>query len=1006
MIKSDKSRVHLYFLAAITIAAFWLRLAHLGEPSLWWDEFITLGVAKLDLWRLIHVLSAVGASDIGAELFPPLYHALVKIPLAFGAGDALLRLPSVIFGTLTVPALYFLGKTLFSRNTGLFAAFFCAVSAYHMNYSRELRPYSLYFLLAVLSMAFFVRAFAGNRGRDWAAYVLCCAAMFYTAYTATTIVAAQGIYAAGVVGWGLFRKEYDLNKALQKTVPFFLALCAIGLSYLPWIGAYRTVFSMLRDPSASPSIPLDFIVSSLQEFSSYAFVAPDKPWVLFTLAALSGAVLAFVRKKRRQLFLLLAWGFFPVAAFLLAKTALTLSSRYFFNIFFCMLLASAFAVDEIVRKAFAALRAPGDAARFPGVAAGLFLCLALSLYNLRSLPDFYRREPSYNKEIAQRLLWEKNNVGYLGFSSNRNQKLIAGWYVKDGYKRLSGFTGRGYKRAYILGPGDWKPAQNELRSRFLWRILDVSVHEAGLVNRAPLLVFPGPDGRYDYRDDYRTFDFYADAYKADNMAPDVMTNALAHYDYDKPASALYKFVLPKGLSAKNARLVLTFKMSLIPGVIPDSDIGVFAGAREEAPEKLDAVSYQSYLDKDGRLPPPNVEKKYFLERAYDLPRAFADGDALYVRLDYAPVVNNGVIELESFHFTADAAGSPGQPGQPGQAMAVLANVAENTDIVPFTPGRPLIGSSALYAFRLTDAGAAPSGVALGSVRDHEAYLAAHPGQEPVFVITDASGAPAVALYDPALTRPWLSLIPDAPQPYRLDRDALTVRAVKLTGALSRPDIAFGGAILPAPVSAPPESSVLLNYGGEGLLLYAPTFSSDASAFAALPIRGNLRRNEGEDCVSCATDSPCYAVVPINSDYPMKSLRIAAYPRVMSDLSRQNNLRTSYSLDGKTFIPLDKLESSGSMLWEGLMVRRLHLVSFDEPVHQVFVRFDLSGQGAQLWSRDHDRMRIEAALDVSGVPAPVISGPDVTAVLRGAASPLEAILFSEPQGLREDLKDAY
>lgn len=55
---------------------------------------------------------------------------------AFGNKPWALRIPSALFGILTVLGLYFLGKELFSKNIGLLAAFFMAVSFWHVNFSR------------------------------------------------------------------------------------------------------------------------------------------------------------------------------------------------------------------------------------------------------------------------------------------------------------------------------------------------------------------------------------------------------------------------------------------------------------------------------------------------------------------------------------------------------------------------------------------------------------------------------------------------------------------------------------------------------------------------------------------------------------------------------------------------------------------------------------------------------------------------------------------------------
>ena len=45
---------------------------------------------------------------------------------AFGDGELAVRIPSIIAGTLAIPALYLLGRELYDRRTGLVAAAFGA----------------------------------------------------------------------------------------------------------------------------------------------------------------------------------------------------------------------------------------------------------------------------------------------------------------------------------------------------------------------------------------------------------------------------------------------------------------------------------------------------------------------------------------------------------------------------------------------------------------------------------------------------------------------------------------------------------------------------------------------------------------------------------------------------------------------------------------------------------------------------------------------------------------
>ena len=90
-----------------------------------------------------------------------------------------------------------------------------------------------------------------------------------------------------------------------------------------------------------------------------------------------------------------------------------------------------------------------------------------------------------------------------------------------------------------------------------------------------------------------------------------------------------------------------------------------------------------------------------------------------------------------------------------------------------------------------------------------------------------------------------------------------------------------------------------------------------------------------------------------------------------------------------------------------MVRRVSVLRFDKPIHNGFVRFDFTGPGAQLWSRDDTRMRIEAVLDAgafTGLPVPAEA---FTAQLLGNdGAPLSLFLSPRPLPYRPNLQDNY
>ncbi len=118
------------------VAAFAVRSIQLSAPSLWFDETYTVFVARLPIRQAWETLIADG-------VHPPLYYALISLVVMLGAGEALVRLPSVLFGALCVPLLYWLARRWANEKAALIAAILLCVSPLAIWYSREARMYSM-----------------------------------------------------------------------------------------------------------------------------------------------------------------------------------------------------------------------------------------------------------------------------------------------------------------------------------------------------------------------------------------------------------------------------------------------------------------------------------------------------------------------------------------------------------------------------------------------------------------------------------------------------------------------------------------------------------------------------------------------------------------------------------------------------------------------------------------------------------------------------------------------
>jgi len=136
-----------YLIILIFALGLVLRIYDLSAESLWYDESFSATISKKGVMELIKsVLSN------GEESNPPLYYILLHFwVLVFGDSEFSLRFPSVVFGSVSIIAIYALGKLLFNKRVGIIAALVITVSVFHIQYSQEARAYSMMALLSIIS---------------------------------------------------------------------------------------------------------------------------------------------------------------------------------------------------------------------------------------------------------------------------------------------------------------------------------------------------------------------------------------------------------------------------------------------------------------------------------------------------------------------------------------------------------------------------------------------------------------------------------------------------------------------------------------------------------------------------------------------------------------------------------------------------------------------------------------------------------------------------------------
>ena len=133
--KIDSKRSFVLLLGVVLLAALGLRLFHLQQRVLWFDEANSLLIAKANPGRIINAVLD--------DTHSPFYYVILHYWQHVAGGDLGARLLSVFAGVATVAVVYSLGCVLAGRGAGLLSAALLGVCPLHVWYSQEIRMYAL-----------------------------------------------------------------------------------------------------------------------------------------------------------------------------------------------------------------------------------------------------------------------------------------------------------------------------------------------------------------------------------------------------------------------------------------------------------------------------------------------------------------------------------------------------------------------------------------------------------------------------------------------------------------------------------------------------------------------------------------------------------------------------------------------------------------------------------------------------------------------------------------------
>jgi len=314
-----------FWLFAILLAAFALRLYRLGVAGLWYDETVSVILAQKDLLALTR--------HTAGDIHPPLYYyALHFWGRLAGWSEFSAAFLSLFFGILLIALVYRAARDLTpipSPNrsgargeVALTAALLVALSPYNLWYAQEARMYTLGALLGLASVYLFARMLGSRQSpvgsrqstrfthhalritrhvsRDFIAYVIVSALGLYTLYYFAFLLVFENLVA---LIW-VFRNSQFAIRNLELRITncelriFLGAQLTILALFSPWL---PIAFRQALDPPVPPWRSFTALPEVLLEsFSALAFGQSVDPIFVAPMLVIVAVVIAFAFRADRR----------------------------------------------------------------------------------------------------------------------------------------------------------------------------------------------------------------------------------------------------------------------------------------------------------------------------------------------------------------------------------------------------------------------------------------------------------------------------------------------------------------------------------------------------------------------------------------------------------------------------------------------------------------------------------------------------------------------------------
>ncbi len=280
--KEDPGIRRVIFILIFAIG-FFLRIFKLGYDDLWFDEVCSMQVKQ-------HL-------GVSSRLFglSPLYYLFLHFWLiVFANNEFWMRLPSVLFSSISLLGIFILAKYLWDEKAAFFALAMLSLSPFHIWYAQEATRYSLVVVIFIFDLYVFLKSIRNNRFQDWFLLVLFSILGVYCDYFFILVILCEVII--------LF---FLSNKKVLKhgAISFLI----VGISFLPWVNSLKKNLDYVSSGFWPPIPSVETLFATFADFNlgyTSSVVLYRISLVISFYLFISAFLYAEDRKKRNELIFL------------------------------------------------------------------------------------------------------------------------------------------------------------------------------------------------------------------------------------------------------------------------------------------------------------------------------------------------------------------------------------------------------------------------------------------------------------------------------------------------------------------------------------------------------------------------------------------------------------------------------------------------------------------------------------------------------------------------------